>query len=178
MLIPCWLALAAGALPADDLADRVFADVNGQIVLESDTRIDARLSAVDPGETPFWSDLWGSSRDRVVDAAVIRVVAAEVGIYTPAEEAVRARLDALQARLGGAVELRAFRRELGLQERALVEVLRRRLVVDLYLLRNLRADPSNGLAWRGEAKEHVRRLQSRLRIRTIPIQSPRPSPTP
>ncbi len=155
--------------PPGTLADRVVADVEGDLVLHSDLSFHEALEPFDVLATPFWSSLWSDAEQRLVDAAAIRHVAGEVALYDPSPAEVGQRLEAVTAAVGGPDNLTALLQRLSIDRARLQRVITRRLTVDRYLLRNLRTDPDDALAWSLEAKDHLRRLRERLRIRRVPV---------
>ncbi len=174
------LAGMALAQPTPDpvVADRVLVDVGGELVMQGDIRTEEALTPFDPRATPFWSDPWGPPLQRLVDAAVIRVIAADVALYVPDQQAVSDRVEAVRGQFTSRGDFEAFLGMAGLDEAALRGALRRRLVVDLYLRRTLSADPeADPWAWRLEGTEHLQQLRRRVRIRSIP-QAPPPEATP
>lgn len=182
-----WLLLLpahAGDRAADDAGegtaveaavDRVMVDVAGEILLASDLARDQALQAHDPLASPFWSEGWGSSAERLTDAAAIRLVAAAVGIYTPSADVVRDRVRAHRASFVDDDAFQAFLDRFGWTEGDVAEVLRGRALVDRYLARNLQSDPADVDTWLAEARKHVALLRARLRIRQV---RPIPAPTP
>lgn len=166
-----WWTLSV-ALAQPVLIDRVLADVAGELVLASDA---ARLVALhdhDPLASPFWSTEWGPERDRLIDAAAIRTIAANVGIYTPTQQAVKQRLDAMRATFAAPAAFAAVLVQLDLTEPDMLEHVRHRVLIDGYLSRNLQASPSDRAVWLAEAQAHVAGLKRRLRIRSVPPLDP------
>ncbi len=158
-----------------EIIDRVVADVSGQLILTSDVQLEGLLSEIDPGATPFWHPRWHTPIERLIDAAIVRKAAADVGLYDPDREAVQARIRAIRARLdpGAWGELLV---RLGLDEDQLEVVVRRRLTVDRYLQRNLLTNPADLPAWQDEAEQHLSTLRRRVRIRRIAPRDPETNP--
>lgn len=59
----------------------------------------------------------------------------------------------------------------GLDERGMSSVLKRRLVVEAYLSRNLRT-PAGDPTWAAECDALVAQLRARVRVRAVPEVSP------
>ncbi|MEM6928531.1 MAG: hypothetical protein AAF602_16465 [Myxococcota bacterium] len=173
MLLLC-LYLAGNVL-AGELVDRVVADVGGQLVLLSDVNRETVLAEVDVGGTPFWDPTWQSPEERLIDAAIVRTIAADVALYEPTRKDVERRLEAIRARFPNRRGWRAFLDRIAVDETRLGFILCRRLVVDRYLRRNLLADPADPDAFKAAAELHLGELRSVARIRRIP---PADVPTP
>ncbi len=149
--------------------DRVVLVVADQLVLESDLRLEAALCELDPSPSPFWSAARGTPEQRLLEAAIVRVVAADVSLYQPEESAVRQRVEAVLQQApqrGGSRE--AFLARFGLTDsRGLGAVLRRRMLVERYLSRNLQATEGS---WNAEYDLLIGKLKQRVRVRHIPEQ--------
>lgn len=173
-MLPWILSLTLISASAE-IVDRVVADVSGQLILTSDVQLEVLLSERDPLATPFWHPGWHAPIDRLVDAAIVRQASADVGLYDPDREAVVARLQAIKARFptGAWAELLAVA---GADEAQIEIVVRRRLMVDRYLQRNLLTDPAEIEAWQAEAEQHLIALRRRVRIRKIPPRTPGATP--
>ena len=165
-----WTLAVATAQPV--VVDRVIADVAGEIALASDVERGAALDAHDPLASPFWSSSWGPQASRLVDAAAIRHVAANVGIYAPPAEVVQARLTGIRGTFDSEDAFRAFLDDLDWSPEGLAEHVRHRAMVDRYLARNLQTDPADTQAWLAEARATVSRLRQRTRIRLVPLLPP------
>jgi len=145
--------------------DRVLVDVDGQLVLASELSIEAELVALDPSPTPFWSHR--SPQDRLVDAAVIRRVAVDVALYQPSKEAVQGRLEAVRSAFASRGAWARFLTDHGLDEERLKAVLRRRIQVELFLLRNVQVSPLQAAPWHAATAELIGRLRQGVRIRAV-----------
>jgi hypothetical protein len=152
-----------------EVVDRVVAVVDGEPILASDLRLDESLRQIDPSPVPFW----GASTDPLdtaVSVVLIRHLAAGVALYAPAHEAVTERVAALRAAFGNHDLWQQFLTVHGLDDQDKIEaVVRRRLVVERYLLRNVQASPENTDAWLAETSAMLEQLRRRpLRIREVP----------
>lgn len=160
------------ALAQPVVVDRIVADVAGELVLFSDVAREAQLADVAPGSTPFWDPGWRTPEDRLIDAAIVRTIAADVRLYQPSRKEVRERLEALRARFVDRARWRNFLGSISVDEPRLEVILRRRLVVDRYLIRNLLADPSDAKAFQRAASQHLEGLRKVARVRRIPPADP------
>ncbi|MEN0064539.1 MAG: hypothetical protein AAGA48_20490 [Myxococcota bacterium] len=158
-----------------EVVDRIVADVDGQLVLMSDVAREAVLAEVDRSGTPFWDPTWRTPEDRLIDAAIVRTIASDVRLYEPSRQDVRRRLEAVRAQFPDRRSWRAFLDRISADEARLEVILRRRLVVDRYLGRNLLVDPGNADAFKDAATLHLDRLRTIARVRRVP---PVPSSTP
>jgi hypothetical protein len=157
-----WAALLARA----QVVDRVVAVVQGQPLLASEVALEADLARLDPSPLPQWR----AGRDPeslAVDALVLRLAAADIGLYQPSQEAVVERVGALREALGP--QWTVFLARHGLDEDRIGPAVRRRMVVERFLARNLPTDPADAEAWLAEYDLALTALRARgLRIRTIP----------
>ncbi len=163
-----WLwAIAAQA----QVVDRLAAVVGGAtVVTTSDVEIEASLASLDPAELPFWRH--GDPEERLVDAALVRLAAADVSLYQPTPDAVRARVAAIRASFATAADGDAWIARWGLDDAALAVLVRRRMVVERYLLRNLTVSPTNETAWLAEMHDLVSQLESRIPVRRVAPGTP------
>ncbi len=159
-----WLALC-GAPAHADRVDRIVAVVEDQLVLESEVRLERELSRLDDQGL-----LWAipDPQERLIDAAVLRLAAADVALYQPDDEDIRQRREAIRAHFTDRASWRDFLYRHGLTEDRLAVVLRRRMVAERYLRRNLQADPADQTAWSRATAALVEDLRARFRIRVVP----------
>lgn len=161
------LGLALAAPPT--LVDRVVADVDGQLILLSEVAQEAILTEVDVDGTPFWDPNWLVPEQRLVSAAIVRNIAADVRLYEPSRQDVERRLEAIRGRFPRRRAWQAFLDRLSVDEARLAVLLRRRMVVDRYLRRNLLADPADPVAFQAVAAAHLEELYEVSRVRWIPV---------
>lgn len=186
------LAIALAPAPSRaEVVDRLVAVVASEPLLLSDIRLEAALAVFDPSPVPFWRsaplpDPAIPDRDllRAIDAMVMRNTASDVALYQPTREQTTARVLALQAAFGAADDpdrqqerWERFLTIHGLDAARLESVVRRRMVTERYLLRNLQADPSDTEAWTRECQAMIGTLRSRTRVRTIEAPEETSSPT-
>lgn len=164
-LLLAWLLL----LPARaGVVDRVVAVVGDQVVLASEIRLEDELAHLDASPLPFWDPDRGTALERLLDAAAIRRSASALDLYEPPDEAVRDRLEALRGRFASRADWEEFLARWGLDEPGLLAVLRRRMIVERYLLRNLQLRPDEREAWLQAAEQLLMRLRARYEVRPIP----------
>lgn len=150
------------------LVDRVVADVEGELVLMSDVAREALLAEMDPGGTPFWDPAWRTPEDRLIDAAIVRAIAAAVRLYEPSRQDVQRRVEAIRAQFADRRAWRTFLDQIAADESRLEVIVRRRLVVDRYLSRNLLVAESDRKAFQSAAALHLEQLRQAMRVRRIP----------
>lgn len=159
------LALLLGGPAHAGVVDRVVVVVEDEIVLASDVRIERMLTGLDPAPLPFWRLDHTTSEERLIMAALVRALAAGVTLYEPEDAAVRARMQALRARLGPAwADWLALT---GLDEEAVYSLLRQRMEVEIYLARNLPEDPADTTRWQQACQELIDQVRGRFTVRTI-----------
>jgi len=129
------------------------------------------LAGLDDSPSPFWDRTRSDPAERLVDAAVVRHLAADVSVYHPEEEVVRTRLEHIRSQFPDREAWQGFLRTWGLDEDALRTILRRRLVVERYLARNLQADPADRQVWLEACDRYLSEVRPRLRIRAVPARS-------
>lgn len=168
-----WPLLLALLLPAPAMAevvDRVVYVVEDQLVLQSDIALDEAVTPLDASPSPFWSRPGVTAEDRAVDAAILRALARDVALYQPSDDEVRERTEAIRARFADRGTWRHFLDGWGLDERGFRSVLRRRLVVERFLARNLRADPANVEAYWEACDALLDEVRPRVRMRRITLR--------
>lgn len=145
--------------------DRVIAVLDDEVVLESDVRLAAELADHDRSPVPsFWA-IRGTQG--ALDVALLDLAAGDIGLYRPSEAAVRSRLEALRDGFGDREAWRAFLARWGFVEADLLGVLRRRMRVEAYLLRNLRVPPSDPAAFDRATQTLLAELRPRVRVRRV-----------
>ena len=164
-------ALLLWTLARAAVYDRVVAQVDQQLVLASDVALDSALQPYDRSGLPFWSAAH-DPLDRQIAGAAIRVAAGDISVYQPSNDEVVARLEALHAAFPTSSAWDNFLRLHGLDEASLRAVVRRRLIVERYLRRNVLADPEDGPAWLAAADRVIDALLPRIRVRRIAAEEP------
>ena len=127
--------------------------------------VDRVIAALDPS---FWDRERRPPVDRLVDAAVIRELAGDVSLYQPSDEALALRMDAIRALFPDRSAWERFLESWGLDEDALRGIVRRRMLVERYLARNVPVATADREAWWQAYDAFVAPLRERYRIRLIP----------
>lgn len=161
-----WILAVARA----EVLDRVVAVVEGQPVLASDVAIGVELAQLDPssklpapeGDLTLWA----------IDTVAIRVLAESVKLYAPTDRDVLERIDAVRATFADREAWARFLARHGLDEERIVPMMRRQLVVERFLLRNIQADPADRAAWDAEVEGLLAVLRERVRSRVVPASRP------
>jgi len=168
-----YLLLTWGLLAHAEIVDRVIAVVGTegeQVVTASDVALEGALTPLDHGPTPFWVGVHDDASERLIEAAVVRAAAADVALYQPSPEDVAARVQAFRGRIGDPAALVAFQTRWGLDDAGLAVALRRRMVVERYLTRNLPTPPEDAEAWLAEVHDALEALSLRVPVRRIEPQ--------
>lgn len=165
------LALVCSTLAHGQVVDRIVAVIDDKLVLASEVALESALAPRDASPVPFWRANSSSPDDRLVAAALIQRAAGDLALYQPDDIAVRARLDALRLGFDDIDAWRAFLQRHGLDEDGLLVMLRRRLVVERYLTRNIVASTDNEEVWLASMATLLDKLVSRARVRRVPLAS-------
>lgn len=168
-----WLALVLlllGAPARASVVDRIVVVVEQQLVMESDIRLEQVLAGLDPSPSPFWDRERVDARTRLVQAAIFRELAGDVALYEPGPDALVARMIALRGRFPNTDSYASFLEFWGLTETGLARVVRRRMIVELFLARNLQVDPDDRSAWYAECEALLEQVRPRFRIREIALR--------
>ena len=105
---------------------------------------------------------------------MIRKLAGSVSLYSPPPEAVVARLSQIRARFGAEAGWQNFLEFWGLNDVNFARLLRRRMIVERYLNRNLPpSDVQNG-DWEREFEALMEQVRGRFRIRMVPKRTETP----
>jgi len=155
-----------------EVLDRVVAVVEGQPVLASEVAIGVDLAELDPssrlpppkGDVTLWA----------IDTVVVRALAESVKLYTPSAREVQERIDGLRSTFADRESWTRFLARHGLDEARLEPMMRRQLVVERFLLRNIQADPNDREAWNAEAEALLAVLRERVAPRIVPPSSTEP----
>lgn len=127
--------LAMAAEPAPVLIDRVVVVVDDRLVTASDIALEEDLSMRIP--SPVLALALRTPTDALIDRAIIRGLASEVGVYQPSSVDVRQRLTAISTTFDGPEEWALFLDEHGLTEDDLAGRLFSQMVVERYVRRNI-----------------------------------------
>jgi hypothetical protein len=164
-----WLwSVLAGA----EVVDRVIAVVGDDPVLASEVRLEQDLARIDQAPIPLWT-CDRPAESIAVDVALVRLLAGEVDLYQPAQEAVVERTLALRYAAGDAWE--PLLAEHGLDGAAVQLAVRRRMIVERFLTRALAVDPTDEAGWLEAYDRLLTGLRARVRIRLIPYHGHPPA---
>ena len=166
LIIACWVAVASASV-----VDRIEVVVEDQLVMTSEIQLEEVLSTLDIEQSPFWAASHKDALERLVDAAVIRQVSGDLKLYVPPDEQVRQRVEGIRQQFADRGVWSDFLQRWGLDEVMLRTTIRRRMVVERYLARNVQSDPSQRSVWLKDCDELLLRLRGRLRIRRPPPPS-------
>ena len=166
--------LALGAPARAETVDRVVAVVDGEPILASDLALDEALRDIDPSPIPFWRAS-ADPLETAIEVVLIRHLASDVALYVPSKELVNDRIFALRESFESRAAWERFLEIHGLGDPVGLEaVVRRRVTVERYLLRNVQASPSNASSWLAECRVLLDQKQRRpMKIRRIAEGSPR-----
>jgi len=168
--------LALAAEPAPALIDRVVVVVDDRIVTASDIALEEDLSMRIP--SPVLALALRTPIDALIDRAIIRGLASEVGVYQPSSVDVRQRLSAISTTFSGPEEWALFLDRHGLTEDDLAGRVFSQMVVERYVRRNIElASQSN----RESRQEYLTRYSEWIathravsQIRTVEPRSGKP----
>jgi len=163
------LLLYVSSVARAEVIDRVIYVVEDQVVLQSDVDFEKVIIPLDASPSPFWDRPGIDAEQIVVDAAIIRELAGDIALYQPPDDAVRARVEAMRQRFPDRASWGAFLSGRGLDEDGLRALIRRRMVVERYLARTLRADPTDKAAWWASCNALLTEVRPRMRIRYVPL---------
>lgn len=161
-----WSLLPTLAIVAQaDSVDRVVAIVAGELVLQSDVAIDALLDPFDTAPSAFWTAPPVDRAARLADAALLRHRAGDLAIYQPSRDDVARRLAAIEA---AHPNLDAQVQRLGYDRTMLENALKRRMIVDRLLERDLVVQRTGPNAWQDALTALLVREQTAGLIRWVP----------
>lgn len=154
-----WMLLAV--IARAEPVDRVVAVVADEIVLASDAALIRALSSADPEGLSFWE-----RPEAAIEAALIRAAAGDLALYRPERPAVERRVTLVEGALGDEHPLRS---EWNVDRGVLRTLVRRRMVVEAWLLRNVTVPPSADARFAEETAVLLEELGRRLRVRRTPM---------
>ncbi|MBT3221248.1 MAG: hypothetical protein HN348_19370 [Proteobacteria bacterium] len=163
-LIITWWSTVASAL----VVDRIEVVVDDQLVMTSEVQLEEVLATLDAAQSPFWAPNHKDALERLVDAAVIRQVSGDLKLYVPADEQVRQRVEDIRQQFANRGAWSDFLQRWGLDEVMLRTTIRRRMVVERYLARNVQSNPLQRNVWLADCDTLLLQLRERLRIRRPP----------
>lgn len=166
LLVPA-IVLCLPALAHAEVVDRVLYVVEDQLVLQSDIVLDQALQPLDKSPSPFWDRPGVTAEQRVLDATALRLLAGSTGIYQPSEEQLRERIEVVRSAFVDRGAWEEFLEGWGIEEATVASILRRRLIVERYLARNIAVPATDREEWWTQVNLMLTELRPRLRIRRI-----------
>ena len=154
--------------------DRVVVVVESELVMESQVRLEAALAPLDQSPSPFWDARRSTPLGRLVEAAVFRLAATDVALYQPETDDVVVRRELIRQAFRNRASWNAFLTLHGLDEASLDVVIRRRMIVERYLRRNLQLPPDKEddlKTWTLAMQRLEQVLEQRMRVRLVPEQA-------
>ncbi len=151
-----------------ETVDKLVVAVEETLIFASDIRLETALAERDSSTSPYWSSSHTSATERLIGAAIIKRLAAQIDLYEPSQADLSTRLDALRTRFKNRQAWMAFLATHGLNERDLKQVLRNRLMAERFLDRNLEAPMEQTVLWLKQCDTLLMEAGARLRIRRIP----------
>lgn len=190
LLMVAPIATASDLEPAPLLLDRVVAVVGDRLVLSSDVALERALAWRDPRPLPLAERGDRGTLDVLVDAAVIRALAGDVGVYQPTPAEVRERLASLRDTWEDPGEYIRFLAAFSLDEERLSGLLYARIVVERYLQRAVilpsQTAGESELQLRRRYDAWIQEARARIQIRMVrvwssedqafPLETPRGAP--
>jgi hypothetical protein len=171
--VPTILPLVAPLAAHAEVIDRVVASVDETLITASDVRLESSMARWDGSPSPYWRD--GDPLQRAIDAALVRRLAGDVALYLPSDAEVETRAIAMRDRVNEADPSgRAWADVLadgGIDEPGLRGAIRRRIVVERYLVRTISAPSSDVEGWLRACDATIARARRRFRIRVIAVES-------
>jgi len=158
-----WLILTAHA----EMVDRIVAVVGDELVLASEIAIEEAMSAADTPVTPFWKPENKTPFERLTDAALVRHTAGDIGVYSPSADEVKARIEVIRHHFKNRGSWTLFLERWMLDESTLAVIVRRRIVVERYLSRNITVKVDQEKAWLRACNHAIDTLRSSVRVRII-----------
>jgi hypothetical protein len=130
------LLLVTVVLGGTPTVDAVAWVVGDRVLTRSEIALEAEIAGVDAAGVPPWRDRERPPADRLVEGALLRAAAGDVPVYVPSDADVRGRVERMRDSVG-AVGWNEFLQRWGLDERAIVDLTRRRMIVERYVIRTL-----------------------------------------
>jgi hypothetical protein len=158
-----WLVFSAHA----ELVDRIVAVVGDQLVLSSEIALEEVISKADTPDTPFWRPHHKTSLERLTEAALVRHTAGDIAIYNPSEDEVQGRIETIRHHFKDRGSWTLFLEKWMLDDATLRVLVRRRIVVERYLSRNISIKTTDERAWLRACDHKINSLKSSTRVRLI-----------
>jgi hypothetical protein len=165
-----WLPFVAEARA--ETVDRVVAVVEAEPILESQVLLEEELTQFDPAPLPGWTAVVPDPLERMIASTIFRAMASDVKLYQPTREQIEERRTAVRNAIGDPRAWDLFLDRHALDEESIAAVLRRRMVVERLLLRNLVARPDDLATWTAECRLLLEQVRPRVRVRLVPDPAP------
>ena len=158
-----WLLLCAHA----EVVDRIVAVVGDELVLASEIALEDAISRADTPEIPFWSHEHKTPFERLTEAALIRHTAGDVAIYTPTTDEVQARIEVIRRHFKDRGSWTLFLERWMLDEPSLRTIVKRRMIVERYLSRNISEKPTDKQNWLSACETTINALRVNVHVRIV-----------
>jgi hypothetical protein len=158
-----WLLITAHA----EMVDRIVAVVGDELVLASEIAIEEAIAEADTPVTPFWKPEHKTPFERLTDAALVRHTAGDIGVYSPSADEVKARIEIIRHHFKNRGSWTLFLERWMLDESTLKVLVRRRMVVERYLSRNISVKLEREEAWLRACNHAVDGLRKLVRVRIV-----------
>jgi len=163
----CFLMLLATQPAQSETVDQIVAVVQDDLVFASDIVLEAALATREITQNPFWSTQRADAEQRLIEAAAIRDLAADIPLYTPPEGLVKDRMEELRRTFDDRAAWEDFLRANRANEARVALSIQRRLTVDRYLDRNIDRNLSGTPEWTLALNELLARLMPSVRVRQV-----------
>lgn len=158
-----WLILCAHA----ELVDRIVAVVGDEIVLASEIALEEAISRADTPAVPFWSPDHKTPFERLTEAALIRHTAGDVAIYSPSGDEIQARIELIRRHFKDRGSWTLFLERWMLDDSSLRVIVRRRMIVERYLSRNISTKTQDRNQWLLSCEHTIDGLKTSVRVRIV-----------
>jgi hypothetical protein len=147
--------------------DGVRSVVNNENIISSEITIEEVIHQTDNEQELVWFHNENGAYARLVMAAMIRTKAETLEFYIPTKEVVAARAEQLRTDLGDSI-YQQFLIANGLTNpENLLSVLRKRIIVERFVARNIAAPTTNADQWHHELEMLLIELRTTVRVRAV-----------
>ena len=147
--------------------DGVRSVVNNENIISSEITIESEIHKTDSPKEMVWFHNENGPHARLIMAAMLRTKAETLEFYVPSEEVVFARAERLRDYLGDS-RYRQFLISNGLTSpENLLAILRKRIIVERFVARNISAPTTNPEQWHHELEMLLIELRTKVRVRNI-----------
>ena len=167
-----WLMLLTPAPAQAETIDQIVAVVQEDLVFASDLRLEAALSGRAITQSPFWSHQRAEPNQRLIEAAAVRYLAADIPLYAPPESLVKDRMEELRRTFDDRAAWQDFLLTNRADEARVTLSIERRLTVDRYLNRNIDQNLAGTPEWSLALNELLARLMPSVRVRQVRSEVP------